>query len=111
MQVIHQSVKQQDLTVNLGKPPLRRLVDPVAQGLQSAVDHSQRGAKLMGDIGNHPPPQFFGPLQTFCHPVEGLSQTGQFIFRLNLDRLFQVPPRDPLRGRGQLLQRSGELPE
>ena len=57
----------------------------IIEGLKVAAEVGQRGAQLMGHIGNHVFAQLLDPLQAVGHPVEGPAEITDLVAGLDVD--------------------------
>ena len=74
----------------------------VAHGLGVALDEGERGAQVVGDIGQQVPLHLRGPLDFLRHVVEILGQVAKLIVpaRFHMDGIIAL---------GHLPRRTGEL--
>ena len=74
-----------------------------AQRFDRAFDRCQRCAQFVRDIGDEIHLHLAGGLQARGHVVEGVAQAAQFIARIHLHRLIEMPGGHGFGGGGELL--------
>ena len=83
----------------------------VGDTLKVAVDGGQRGAQLVGEVGQQPLALLFGGLQGFGHGVEGTAEHGQLVAGAALGHSGGVAAvGDALGGAGQRADRAYDPP-